>query len=86
MSKTMLSTTLHIVTNSLGFTVFNPRANEVGHIQSFHIKNRFWSTLEAPKEKTVYLQELVMIFKVVVNNIFDIHFEQNTVQSNLKEL
>ena len=32
----------------------------------------FWSTLEAPSEKTEHLQELVMVFKVVVNNIVDI--------------
>ena len=44
-------------------------------------------TLESPREKTVHLQELVMILKFVVNNIVDIiHFDQNTVRSNLKEL
>ena len=47
----------------------------------------FWSNLEAPSEKTMHIQELVMIFKVVLNNIIDItHFDQNTVRSNLKEL
>ena len=47
----------------------------------------FWSTLEAPREKTVHLRELVTLFKVVVDNIVDIiHFDQNTVRSNLKEL
>ena len=35
-----------------------------------------WSTLEALTEKTVHLQELVMVFKVAVNNIVDIiHFD-----------
>ena len=37
----------------------------------------FWSTLKAPGEKTVHLEEFVMIFKVVVNNIVDIiHFNE----------
>ena len=36
----------------------------------------FLSTLEASSEKTVHIQELVMIFKVVLNNIIDIiHFD-----------
>ena len=35
--------------------------------------------------QTIY--ELVIVFKVVLNNIIDIiHFDQNTVRSNLKEL
>ena len=47
----------------------------------------FWSTLEAPREKMVHLRELVISFKVVVNNIVDIiNFDQNTVRSNLKEV
>ena len=47
----------------------------------------FWSTLEAPREKTMQLRELIMLLKVVVNNIFDIIiFDQNTVRLNLKEL
>ena len=38
-------------------------------------------------KKTVHIQELVMIFKVVVNNIVDIiYFDQNTVRLNVKEL
>ena len=75
------------VTNSLGYTVFTPRASEVGKIQPFRRKIIFWSTLEAPSKKTEYLQELVMTFKVVVNNFVDIiHFDLNTVRSNLKEL
>ena len=73
--------------NSLGCIVFTPRVSEVGKIQSFRRKNRFLSTLEAPSEKTKYLQELVMVFKVVVNNIVDvIHTDQNTVRSNVTEL
>ena len=53
----------------------------------FDEKMFFWSTLEAPREKTVYFQELVMMFKVVYIVIFDIiYFDQNTVRSNLKGL
>ena len=45
----------------------------------------FWSTLAAPSEKTVRLQKLVIIFKVVINNIVDIiDFEQNTVRCHWK--
>ena len=55
--------------NSLGYTVFPPRVSEVGKIQPFRRKIVFWSTLDAPSKKTVHLQELVMIYKVVVNNI-----------------
>ena len=59
--------------NSLGYTV-----------QLFLRKIVFWSSLEAPSKKTVHLQKLVMVFKVVVNNIVDIiFFDQNTVRSNL---
>ena len=47
----------------------------------------FWSNLEAPREKTVYLPKFIMKFKIVVNNIVDIiHFDQNTFRSSLKEL
>ena len=47
----------------------------------------FWSALDAPSEKTVHLQELVMIVNVIVNNIVDIiHFDQNTVRLNAEEL
>ena len=53
----------------LGYTVFAPRVSEVGKIQPFRGKNCFLVNLEAPSMKTVHLQELVMIFKVVVNNI-----------------
>ena len=75
--------------------------NKLSRIYSFHAmslwsfkkfshflrQNRFWSTLEDPREKTVHLRELVMSFKVVLNNIVDIiHFDQNTIRSNLKEL
>ena len=35
-------------------------------------KISFWSTLQAPSKKTVHLQELVIIFKVVLINIIDI--------------
>ena len=51
-------------------------------------KSVFWSTLEAPSEKTVHLQELVMVFKVVVNNIVDIiiPFDPNIFRSNVKDL
>ena len=67
--------------NSLEYTVFTPRASEVGKITE---KVVFWLTLEAPREKTVHLWELVMMFKVLVNNIVDIiYFDQNTVRSNL---
>ena len=46
-------------------------------------KSVFWSTLEAPSEKTVHFQELVMIFKVFVNNIVDIiYFDQNSTVSS----
>ena len=73
-----------IVKNSLIYTIFTPRASEVGKMQPFCRRNSFLSNLEAPREKTVYLREWVMLFKVVVNNIVDIiHFDQNTVQSNL---
>ena len=74
--------------NSLGYTVFTPRASEGDKIQPFYRKKIvFWSILEAPREKTVHLRELLMVFKVVINKIVDIiHFDQNTVRSNLKEL
>ena len=50
-------------------------------------KNRFLVNLDAPSEKTVYLQELVMIVKVILNNIVNIiYFDLSTVQSNMKEL
>ena len=73
--------------NSRGFTVFFPRASEVEKFSNFAEKIVFWSTLEAPTEKTVHFRELVMLLKVVPNNIVDIiHLDQNTVQSNLKEM
>ena len=74
--------------NSLGYTVFTPRASEVDKIQPFlRMKIFFWSTLAAPREKLVHLQELDMLSKVVANNIVHIiHFDQNTVQLNLKAL
>ena len=60
---------------------------KLAKFSNFDEKMFFWSTLEDPREKTVHLRELVMLFKVVVNNIVDIiHFDQNTVRSNLKEL
>ena len=73
--------------NSLGCALFIPRASKVGKIQPFCRKIVFWSISEAPKEKTVHLREWFMLVKDVVNNIVDIiHFDQNTVRSNLKEL
>ena len=73
--------------NPLGYTDFIQRASEVCKIQSFCRKNCFWSTLAAPREKTVHPRELVILFKDVGNNIVDIiHFDQNAVQSNLKAL
>ena len=54
--------------NSLGYIVITPRVSEVGKIQ---LKIVFWSTIEAPSKKTVYLQELVTVFKDVVNNIVE---------------
>ena len=67
--------------NSLRFTICTPRVSEVGKIQPFRRKNRLWSTLEAPSEKLVHIQELVIVFKVVVINIVDIiNFYQNTVR------
>ena len=70
------------------YTVFTPRASEVGKIQPFCRKKiGFWSNLEAPREKTLHFRELVMVFKVLVNNIVNIiNLDQNTVRSNLKEL
>ena len=52
--------------------VINNFKLEVDKIPLFCRKNHFWSTLEAPSEKTVHLQELLRGFKVVVNNIVDI--------------
>ena len=79
---TLLTTLIDLI-NSLRYTVFTQRT-----FSHFAEKNRvFLSTLEAPREKTVHLWELVIYLKVVVNFIFDIiHFDQNTVRSNLKEL
>ena len=35
--------------------------------------------------KTVHVQELIMVFTIVVNNIVDIiHFDQNTVRCDWK--
>ena len=73
------------MTNSVGYTVFTPRVSEVGKIQQFRKKLVFWSILEAPSNKTVHLQELVIILKIVVNNIIDIiHSDQNTVRCHWK--
>ena len=73
--------------NSLGHTVFTLRVSVVGKIQPFRRKIVFLSTLQAPSKKTVHIQEFVLEYKVVLNNIIDIiHFDQNTVRSNLKEL
>ena len=86
-SKKTLWTTLNLVMNSLGFIVFSPRAAEIGNIQSFCKKIVFLSTLETPREKTVYFRELVNILKVVYIVISDIiHFDQKTVRSNLKDV
>ena len=64
--------------NSLGYTVFTPRISNWQNSVYSQKKIIFWSTLEAPSEKTVQLQELVMVSKVVVNNIFDtIHYYYN---------
>ena len=57
-----------------------------GKFKHFAEKFVFWSNLEAPKEKTVYLRKLVMIFKVVNNIVEIIYFDQNAVRSNLNEL
>ena len=71
--------------NSLEYTVFTSRASKFGKIQLFYRKIVSWLTLKASRVKTVYIQELVRVFKVVVNNIVDIiHFNQKSVQSNLK--
>ena len=73
--------------NSLGYTIFTSRASEVGKIYPFCKINSYWSTLGAPRGKTVHLRELVHCFKVSANNIVDIiQSDQNTVRSNLKEL
>ena len=62
--------------NSLGCTVFIARVSEVGKIQPYSVeKVVFWSTLEAPSEKTMYLQELVMVFKVINKIVGIIHFD-----------
>ena len=54
-------------------------------ISNFAEKIVFWSTLQAPSKKTVHLQELVMVFKVAVNNIVDIiHFDKNTIRCHWK--
>ena len=67
--------------NSLEYTVFTPRASEVGKITKNIV---FWLTLEAHREKTGHIWELVIVFKVVENNIVDIIYsDQNTVRSNL---
>ena len=58
--------------NSLGYTIFTSRASEVGKIPPFCRQIVFWSTLDAPREKTVHLRELVTAFKVVLNIIDDI--------------
>ena len=75
------------VINSLGCTVFTLRASEIGKIQPFCRKNCFLVNFSVSHRKNVHLWELVMSFKVVINNIVDIiHFDQNTIRSNLKEL
>ena len=73
--------------NSIGDTVFTQEPLKLTKFSHFAEKIVFWSTLEAPKEKTVHFRELVIVFKVVLNDIVDIiHFDQNTIQSNLNEL
>ena len=74
--------------NSLGYTVFIPRVSEVGKIQPFRRKKSLERllvrNLQALSEKTVHIQELIMIFKDVVNNIVDIiHSDQNTVRERI---
>ena len=55
--------------------------DQLSRIHSFHYKS-FWI-----EQNSAISQEFVMMFKVVVNNIVDIiHFDQNTVWSNVKEL
>ena len=75
--------------NSLGYS-FHSKTRKLPKFSHFAEKNVFWSTSEGPRPthdqllKTVYLQELVMIFKVAVNNIVNIiHFDQNTVTLEL---
>ena len=69
------------------YTVFTPRVLKLAKFSHFAEKIGFWSNLEAPSEKTVHFEELVMIFKVVEYNIVDIiRFDKNTVRSNVEEL
>ena len=49
------------MTNCRKYTVFTPRGSEVGKILLFCEKNRIFD--EAPREKTVYFRELVMMLK-----------------------
>ena len=65
----------------------NEKKTSLKKFSYFAEKIVFWSTLEAPSGKTVYLQELVIVCKVVANKIvYIIQFDQNTVRSNVKEL
>ena len=49
---------------------FPSRVSEFDKMQPFCRKIVFWLTLEDPS-KTVHIQELVMILKVVIDNIVD---------------
>ena len=73
--------------NSLGYTVLLKEPLKLAKFSFFAEKIVFWSNAEAPREKTVHLWELVIVLKVVVNNIVGIiHFDSNTLRSNLEEL
>ena len=76
------------MTNSPRYTTFSLRASKVHQKTIFSLQNDWiLPTSEALEVKTVNSRELIMIFNVVYNVVSDIiHFDQNTVRSNLKEL
>ena len=67
--------------NSLGYTVFAPKeslklakfshfAEKMAELKKKNLKSK--KRFQASIEKTVHIQEWIMILKVVVNNIVDI--------------
>ena len=57
--------------NLLGYTVFTQQPLKLAKFSHFIEKIVFWETLEAPREKTVNLREMIIKNKVVYNVIFD---------------
>ena len=75
-------TTLNFMINLLGYILFSlQQPLKLAKFSHFIEKIVFWETLEAPREKTVHLQELIIKNKVVYNVVFEnFYSDENTVR------